>query len=306
MAQAKPARITHGTPCKHCERPMRHRNTPYTSAPDTVIHSSKGECVSCAKAIRAGREPLKPATPGETRARQAGRHRKVEIGTPCKHCKRPMRPKTVPPQDAPGTIIHGAKGACQTCWKAVHDGRDPLASRALPQEYRKCVDCNRPMRPAGRKLADHPGTVCHASKGRCSSCNDKRRKRHGKTRRPGVIDIGTPCKGCGTPLRPKRISEDDAPGTIPARSNGFCEPCWLDGSKLEHAPGDRAVRTALKSTPAQLEQFRRRHRLPARPAGLTPEELKTRLAIEEMIRERRRRGVPAEGILPESEREEAA
>lgn len=315
----KRTNIKHGTHCKHCDRPMRHRNTPYTSAPNTIIHSSNGECVSCAKAIRAGRDPLAgrnpesltlgtQATPTKPKARKP-RPRPIKPGTPCKYCKRPMRHKRLPYAQAPKTVAHAGDGACQTCKIALREGRDPLKGRMVPKERKNCSDCGKPMRPAGTKLAAFPDTVCHAARGLCSGCNDRARRRAAGIKpkdRKNTVKTGDPCRGCGQPLRPKGVSAQDAPGTMVARRAGFCEPCVLDGSKLDHAPGDQAVRTALKSTPTQLELFRKRHALPPRPEGLTPEEMKVRLAIEDLIRERRRRGVPPEGILPADEQEEAA
>lgn len=40
----------------------------------------------------------------------------------CLDCKQLMRAFTTPPQQAPGTVIHGAKGLCDTCYSRHQRG----------------------------------------------------------------------------------------------------------------------------------------------------------------------------------------
>lgn len=44
----------------------------------------------------------------------------------------------------------------------------------------KCIPCGRPMRPAGAKAADHPGTTQRQRAGLCQPCN-QRIKREGSS-----------------------------------------------------------------------------------------------------------------------------
>lgn len=39
-----------------------------------------------------------------------------------------------------------------------------------------CNTCNRPMRPAGSKASDYPGTTLRQREGLCQSCNQKAKK----------------------------------------------------------------------------------------------------------------------------------
>lgn len=52
-------------------------------------------------------------------------------------------------------------------------GRKPRSSRAAKE---LCAECKRPMRKAGEKASDRPGTVARSSASRCRSCAAKARQ----------------------------------------------------------------------------------------------------------------------------------
>lgn len=41
-------------------------------------------------------------------------------------------------------------------------------------QYRACLDCDRPMRPNWLPLTAHPGTVPHSAHGLCATCRTRR------------------------------------------------------------------------------------------------------------------------------------
>jgi hypothetical protein len=45
-----------------------------------------------------------------------------------------------------------------------------------PKDYGFCNTCRRPMRPAGSKVADYPGTTLRHREGLCQSCNKTARR----------------------------------------------------------------------------------------------------------------------------------
>jgi len=48
--------------------------------------------------------------------------------------------------------------------------KKPAAPPKATADAGTCEECNRPMRPVGTKVADHPGTVARRRKGICQSC----------------------------------------------------------------------------------------------------------------------------------------
>lgn len=101
---------------------------------------------------------------------------------------------------------------------------------------RPCAECEKPMRPKTWKAEDHPGTVVHATSGRCSKCNYAHVARLEKlglkptapSRKPKTKDkTARPCAGdCGKMLRNKEWKTELFPNTIIHRGRGLCYTCY--------------------------------------------------------------------------------
>jgi len=83
------------------------------------------------------------------------------------------------------------------------------------------------------------------------------------------------------------------------RLAGYCETCHKKGHAAHLTNPDQETKKAIQSTPGEKARFQKRQQLPPRPDGLTPDELQLRVAIEDLIKSRRRRGIPPEGIIPQ-------
>lgn len=115
-----------------------------------------------------------------------------------------------------------------------------------------------------------------------------------------TIPTGTPCKHCGVPMRHASVLLGEAPGTIRHESAGYCSTCYRNGLTPGIDP-DRVLRRALRLMSRKtIENINQREQLPPAPAGLTYEEARLRSAVEDQITERRRRGIPAAGVIPET------
>lgn len=160
-----------------------------------------------------------------------------------------------------------------------------------------CATCSRPLRPAGKRPADYPGMFSHGGGGDCTACYS--RKRNARVKPPEPVETlatGTPCTQCQRPLRSTSVPKVDAPDTIAHRAGGMCGKCWKEHGKPEVRDPDALVKAS--NSQGQIRHLRRRCGLPKRPKDLTPEELALRMAVEELVEERRRRGIPREGLIP--------
>lgn len=142
----------------------------------------------------------------------------------CKHCRRPMRKNGLKIADVPGTVSACNKTECQSCTRAIREGRTPY----FPPTH--CLECNHPLRTKSANPEDHPGTREHGGRGLCNACTMSRKRAAAK----------------GNPDRPARNSPVQA-AALPPR------PEQLDG------PADRN-RQRLE----QYISNRRRRRVPAR------------------------------------------
>lgn len=91
----------------------------------------------------------------------------------------------------------------------------------------------------------------------------------GETTGRGRASNRSHCIGCNTPFRPRHMTISEAPGTKLHTGQGLCQPC-------------RRQRTAPAAQPGRGEEAARQ-------------------AFELFIRERRRRGIPPEGTMPEDD-----
>lgn len=82
--------------------------------------------------------------------------------------------------------------------------------------------CGREL--TARKSPSISGYPREDRQGRCTPCYT-RHLNNGGSVRPASIRTGTPCQGCGRPLRIKRTRAADAPGTVRQYTPGKCEPC---------------------------------------------------------------------------------
>lgn len=172
-----------------------------------------------------------------------------------------------------------------------------------------CKDCNRPMRPNGKHntTTTHPGTVKHSALGYCEACRSRQLRANKPRTTPKNLHIktGTPCKGCKRPLRSRNTKKADAPHTQVHRASGYCDTCHRNLAVPPHKDPDKLAKKAAAST-THLNRYRKTQALPPRPKGLTLDELRLRTSIEVLIAERRRRGIPPEGLIPADEQQVAA
>lgn len=167
----------------------------------------------------------------------------------------------------------------------------------MGQEYAQCFGCARPLRPRGASREEHPGTFSERKRGLCMSCAV-----HGegnwKERQSAVeVRIGDPCEDCDRPMRPIGTKSALAPGTVLHYGRGKCKPCYL--KVLAGDPGKAREERITSRAHRSLQ-------LPPRPPNLTGEELYLRQWVEDMVTNRRRRGIPSAGQPVETLGEEAA
>jgi hypothetical protein len=107
----------------------------------------------------------------------APRTRSSGAPTHCASCCRPLRSSRTPPDEAPGTVIDHGRGRCRRC----HPGRGRAGATATPRlrsaTPTHCRDCERPLRPGGTRVVDHPNTVAHEGRGLCVTCTRKAKKK---------------------------------------------------------------------------------------------------------------------------------
>jgi len=103
-------------------------------------------------------------------------------------------------------------------------------------------------------------------------------------------DTPANCQDCQRPLRPRGTPKKHHPGTLVHHAHGLCSKCY------------EKVRPNNERRPVGQREYERQLKgalLPERPKNLTGATLQLRRDIEQMILERRARGVPALGIPPE-------
>lgn len=143
-----------GQKCVGCDRVMRPAGTLLAEWPGTIAHHSRGMCYPCRRAQKQGRAlgPSKASRP-----------------ECCGRCGRRMRQRNTRLVDHPGTVQHGARELCASCYTASRAGRQVAA---VPRDggVKPCRGCDRPTRPTVRRLGDFPGTVPRVRDGFCQRC----------------------------------------------------------------------------------------------------------------------------------------
>lgn len=143
-----------GQKCAGCHRVMRPAGTLLAEWPGTIAHHSRGVCYPCRRAQKRGRAlgPSKASRP-----------------ECCGRCGRRMRQRDTRSVDHPGTVQHGARELCASCYTADRAGRQVAA---VPRDggVKPCRGCDRPTRPTVRRLGDFPGTVPRVRDGFCQRC----------------------------------------------------------------------------------------------------------------------------------------
>ena len=143
-----------GQKCEGCDRVMRPAGTLLAEWPGTIAYHSRGMCYPCQRAKKQGR------TIGPSKASRP---------ECCGRCGRRMRQRNTTLASAPGTVQHGARELCASCYSAERDGR-PVAAVPRDGGVKPCRGCDRPTRPTVRRLADFPGTVPRVRDGFCMRC----------------------------------------------------------------------------------------------------------------------------------------
>ena len=117
----------------------------------------------------------------------------------------------------------------QYLWEAFQVDRDE-EERLFAGNCRKCVgtDCGHWVRPRRSTADEFPGTVKVAGNGLCSRCYSRARRGDVKRRGPSV-QVGQPCSVCHEPLRPRRATIMDHPGTRAHYGHGICRACHPNG-----------------------------------------------------------------------------
>lgn len=67
-----------------------------------------------------------------------------------------------------------------------------------------------------------------------------------------------PCLDCSRPLRARRDSETDHPGTVQARRKGRCNPCGYANQKGETPAPQRNIQATIASLDAYMARRRKR------------------------------------------------
>lgn len=122
-------KLTPGTACNGCKRPLRPAGTSIGKYPDTVPHQGRGLCSGCYANNKIGRPPVNSNRP-------APRPR-FQTGTPCLGCRTPLRPRGTPRKAHPDTIAHHAAGLCHACYRVAAEGQLPAFTRKEQAEARR-------------------------------------------------------------------------------------------------------------------------------------------------------------------------
>lgn len=142
-----------GQKCRECGRKLRSNRAKVEDWPGTTIVGRGDLCLVCLRALKAGRDRV---TPYEKRPDE------------CVACGRPVRGKSTPACEAPGTVQYGAKGRCNSCYLSLWRGRGKVTPR--PDPVSGCRGCERPTRSANQRASDYPGTVPRRRNGFCGRC----------------------------------------------------------------------------------------------------------------------------------------
>lgn len=94
----------------------------------------------------------------------ATRAARLQLGLPASPERKPQpHARAEPAIDLSTVAAHTAVS------RAPQSGRSPNGTRAAGT----CNTCHRPMRPAGTRAAEHPGTTLRQREGLCQPCNHK-------------------------------------------------------------------------------------------------------------------------------------
>ena len=161
------------------------------------------------------------------------------------------------------------------------------------QDYEECQHCGRKIRPYHTKLEDHPGTISKAGTLACGPCY------HGIRQGTGAVTFsklvtGTPCLRCATPLRPWGTKVSDHPGTKPHKGSGYCMDCTRENIYDQQLA--EALKTGAVAPNPTVDSQGRLAKMTPPPPYLDAEANKNRKALDKYMDNRRRRGVPAEGM----------
>lgn len=177
-----------------------------------------------------------------------------------------------------------------------------------------CLDCGIPIRASGTPAQKAPSTVI-GIRGRC-----KTHHRHhlGLTRgtTPVIVEPGDPCRGCGTPLRPRGSTAADHPETLLHYTKGRCWTCAIKGDDAgREGARQRAEKRhqTAENRRAAAKQARMARLIDNKPitiAGHTDPDPRIRSLASQaqgFLDARRRRGVPPQGTgAHETDTEEGA
>lgn len=121
-------------------------------------------------------------------------------------------------------------------WAGEAPQRRVLRRRLERLGVTACVSCDRPMRPARTSLDEYPDTIMYGASGKCRTCLDRERRarRRATYRRNAIASWSNRhCTECGRPVRDRRISASEMPGTIVAGSHGRCSTCTTRARRKE-------------------------------------------------------------------------
>jgi hypothetical protein len=158
----------------------RARNAYFRSLEQAAKDAARRKPVRYVTATPKKPKPRPEPKPRVVKPRPTKPRRKGVMGRPqtrpdnCVTCGRPMRDGRQKIADFPGTVPHGSRGECRTCVK----GERPIGRQGRPKTRPdNCRDCDRPFRPRGAKVADHPGTVYYWGNGLCRTCREHPKNR---------------------------------------------------------------------------------------------------------------------------------
>jgi hypothetical protein len=93
------------------------------------------------------------------------------------------------------------------------------------RKHPNCLACNRPFRMEKETAAERPGTVQYTRAGLCSGC--ARRKERTGNPAPVQSPGNGSCSHCERPMRPKRATPTQRPGTVLYGAQGLCTTCYV-------------------------------------------------------------------------------
>lgn len=170
----------------------------------------------------------------------------------CVDCGHELRPRGARVADYPGTILLHSKGRCAHCYRRHRKGLQPCTpTRYKPFEGGECVDCRRPVRPNGSRVADFPGLVKVAAGGRCGHC-------HGR-----FLQGLEPSAPWRTPIRnaPKPEPEPVATNPLFQRRDTLPPLAKVIHATTKHVlPCGHVIITYRSNESAYLTKMRRQHR----------------------------------------------